>query len=186
METHEFSWLDSITPKPLRPIVRGHVAAESLLLVALTSYQQGNIAAGLQHLIKIHPAAARAFAFDVAASAPAVAMNISPSRGHCGGRAHVDKRPCLTRSSCTSGGYWLVNLNRRLLVEELEALQGVPLVRFGWPAGATRAKYSGMIGNGFTVGVIGRVALQPLKTIGKLPASWPDTWADESRAWAAG
>eukprot|EP00975_Prorocentrum_lima_P038418 8075831-Prorocentrum_lima.AAC.1 len=40
-----------------------------------------------------------------------------------------------------------------------------------------------MVGNSFTVGVIGRVALLLLKTIGKLPSAWPDVWADESQAW---
>ena len=40
-------------------------------------HQQGNIAAGLQCFIHRHPGAASAFAFDVAAGASVVLMNVS-------------------------------------------------------------------------------------------------------------
>ena len=79
----------------------------------------------------------------------------------------------------------MANLNRHLLVEEMEALQGIPLGRLRWPSGMRRSMYGAMIGNSFTVGVVGRVALRLLKTIGKLPAAWPDAWADESQAWTS-
>ena len=62
------------------------------------------------------------------------------------------------------------------MVSEMETLQGSPTGRFAWPKGITRSKYSGMIGNGVTAGVIGRVALQVLKTVGKLPSEYPDYW----------
>ena len=112
--------------------------------------KQGNVAAGLQHFITRHSAAARAFAFDVAAGAPVALMNISNSRNHGGGRVYVDKSPCLASSACKNSGYWVVNLNRRLLVEEMEALQGIPLGRLCWPSGMQRSLYSAMIGKGFT------------------------------------
>ena len=81
----------------------------------------------------------------------------------------VDKSPCLTASGRRSGGSWVANLSTHLLIEEMEALQGIPEGRLSWPSGTTRSKYGVMVGNSFTVGVIGRIALRLLKTIGKLP-----------------
>ena len=77
----------------------------------------------------------------------------------------------------------MANLNRHLLIEEMEALQGIPEGRLSWPSGMKRCEYGVMVGNSFTVGVIGRIALRLLKTIGKLPLAWRDAWADESQAW---
>ena len=183
METHAFSWAEAIAPKPLRLLIRSHVAAEPQAMGYLSRRQQRNVAAGLQSLVDKRPETARAFAFDVAAGTPIVVIITSRSLGHGGGQVCVDKSPCLTASGCRCAGYWVANLNRHLLVEEMEALQGIPLGRLRWPSGMSRSVYGAMIGNSFTVGVVGRVALRLLRTIGKLPVAWPDVWADESQAW---
>ena len=151
-------------------------------MLDLSSTPQANIVAGLQNLINKHPAAACAFNFNVAAGTPVVLINTWSSPSHGGGGIMVDKSPCLTASSCTCGASWVANLNRHLLIEEMEALDGIPEGRLCWPSGMTRSKYGFMIGNSFTVGVIGRITLRLLKTIGKLPSTWRDAWADESQA----
>ena len=152
-------------------------------MLDLSPHPQNNVAAGLQNLIARHPAAARAFNFNVAAGTPVVLINTGSSLSHGGGGVFVDTSPCLTAGGCRCGGSWVANLNRHLLIEEMEALQGIPEGRLSWPSGTTRGKYSAMVGNSFTVGVIGRIALRLLKTIGKLPLAWRDAWADESQAW---
>ena len=52
-----------------------------------------------------------------------------------------------------------------MVLREMETVHGIPLGRLTWPAGITQSKYAAMIGNAFTAGVIGRVALQVLKTV---------------------
>ena len=152
-------------------------------MLDLSSGPRANVAAGLQRLITKHPAAARALDFNVAAGTPVVLISTGSSPSHGGGGVFVDKSPCLTAAGCRCGGSWVANLNRHLLIEEMEALQGVPEGRLSWPSGTTRSKYGAVVGNRFTVGVIGRIALRLLKTIGKLPLAWRDAWADESQAW---
>ena len=149
----------------------------------LSSHPQANVAAGLQNLINRHPVAARAFNFNVAAGTPVVLINAASSPSHGGGGVFVDKSPCLTAASCKCSGSWVANLNRHLLIEEMEALQGIPEGRLGWPSGLKASNYGVMVGNSFTVGVIGRIALRLLKAIGKLPSAWRDAWADERQAW---
>ena len=183
LETQEFSWPDHIPPKPLNLLLKGHVAAEPQSMLDLSSLPQANVAAGLKNLINKHPAAAFAFNFNVAAGTPVVLINTFCSPSHGGGGVFVDKSPCLTAAGCKCGASWVANLNRHLLIEEMEALQGIPEGRLSWPSGMTRSKYGVMVGNSFTVGVLGRIALRLLKTIGKLPSAWRDAWADESQAW---
>ena len=110
-------------------------------------------------------------------------INTLSSPSHGGGGIFVDKSPCLTVAHCKRGGPWVANLNRHLLIEEMEALQGIPEGRLSWPSGMTRSKYGVMVGNRFTVGAIGRITLRLLKTIGKLPSARRDAWADASQAW---
>lgn len=183
LETQAFSWPNHIPPQPLNLFLKGHVAAEPQSMLDLSSHAQANVAAGLQNLINKHPATANAFNFNVAAGTPVVLINTVSSPSHGGGGVYVDKSPCLTAACCKCGGSWVANLNRHLLIEEMEALQGIPEGRLSWPSGTTRSKYGVMVGNSFTVGVIGRIALRLLKTIGKLPPAWRDAWADASQAW---
>ena len=154
-------------------------------MLDLSPHPRGNVATGLTNLINKHPAAASAFDFNVVAGTPVALINTNSSANHGGGGVFVDKCPCLTAAICKNGGPWVANLNRRLLIKEMEALQGIPEMRLSWPSGVTRHKYGTMVGNSFTVGVIGRVALRLLKTAGKLPLTWRGAWADESQAWAA-
>ena len=183
LETQVFSWPDHIPPKPLNLLLKGHVAAEPQSILDLPSHAEANVTAGLKHFINKHPLAAQKFNFNVAAGTPVVLINTVSSASHGGGHVTIDKSPCLTKSCCRNGASWVANLNRHMLIDEMEALQGIPAGRLSWPSGTTRSKYGAMIGNGFTVGVIGRVALRLLKTIGKLPLPWRDAWADESHAW---
>ena len=59
-------------------------------------------------------------------------------------------------------------------VSEMETVQGIPTGRLAWPKAIARTKYSGMIGNAFTAGVIGRVALQ---YSGETAIILPEYWA---------
>ena len=152
-------------------------------MLDLSPLPQANVAAGLQHLINKHPAAAFMFNFNVAAGTPVVLINTGSYPSHGGGSVFVEKSPCLTAAACKCGCSWVANLNRHLLIEEMEALQGIPEGRLSWPSGMRRSKYGVMVGTSFTVGVIGRIALRLLKTIGKLPSAWRDACADESQAW---
>ena len=116
LETQEFSWPDHIPPKPLNLLLKGHVAAEPQAMLDLSPLPQANVAAGLQHLINKHPAAAFAFNFNVAAGTPVVLINTRNSPEYCGGGVFVDKSPCLTASQCSGDGTWVANLNRYLLI----------------------------------------------------------------------
>ena len=62
----------------------------------------------------------------------------------------------------------------------LNVQEGIPPGRLTWLAGLTQSKYAAMIGNAFTAVVIGRVALQLLQTVGKLPSTDPDDWAEQA------
>ena len=61
-----------------------------------------------------------------------------------------------------------------MVLREMESLQGIPLGRLTWLAGITQSKYVVMIGYACAAGVIGRVALQLLKLVVKLPSTYPD------------
>lgn len=101
----------------------------------------------------------------------------SASRG--GGRLSVDIVPCLTRSRCISGGHWLMNLNRKMTTEEMETLQAIPLQRLSLPPHMKARAYQGMLGNAFTVSVVGRIAVRLLRAIG-LTTAVGDPWAGEA------
>lgn len=74
------------------------------------------------------------------------------------------------------GGYWLLSLNRKMSTEEMERLQGIPALRLKIPPTATERRYKGMLGNAFTVSVVGRVALRLLHTVGIGGAGVSDPW----------
>ena len=85
--------------------------------------------------------------------------------------------PCLTRSRCVSGGHWITNMRRMMTRHEVEVLQGFPAGRIRLPAGVSEKVYAGMLGNAFTVPVVGRVCLALLRTVGIVDPTWPDVWA---------
>ena len=85
--------------------------------------------------------------------------------------------PCLTRSRCVGGGHWITNMRRMLTRREMEVLQGFPAGRIRLPAGVSEKTYAGMLGNAFTVPVVGRVCLALLRTVGTVDPTWPDVWA---------
>ena len=90
-----------------------------------------------------------------------------------GGQLVVDRCNCLTACLCKAGGPWIVSLCRRMVLSEMETLQGIPAGRLAWPKGIRRGKYAAMIGNVFTAGVIGRVALQVLKNCKEAASNIP-------------
>ena len=57
---------------------------------------------------------------------------------------------------------------RYMTIHELEELQGFPCGQSRIPAGVTLKAYAGMLGNAFSVPVVGRVALALLKTVGRI------------------
>ncbi len=85
--------------------------------------------------------------------------------------------PCLTRTRAGNGGHYILPLRRWMTVEELEALQGFPRGALSIPAGASKKHYAAMLGNAFTVSVVGRVALALLKTTGVVRSDHVDVWA---------
>ena len=161
-------------------LVRGDVAAKPQAMLNLAPQCRSHVARGLRKVVEKHPDVARKFAFDIADATPVVMLNCHNSKSHGGGMVFVNRCPCLTASMCKGGGPWVANLNRRTLLSEMETLQGIPNGRLNLPSVVTRSKYGQMIGNGFIVGVIGRVALRLLKTVGLLPLTWRDHWADEA------
>ena len=94
--------------------------------------------------------------------------------------------PCLTKTRCTEGGHWLTRQRRMMTLSELEALQGLPPGSFRLPTGVTECQFAGMIGNAFTVSVIGRVALNLLRAVGVVKETCEDIWADDLGGGAPG
>ena len=88
--------------------------------------------------------------------------DIASSKGHGGGKLFIDVCPCLTKSRCEKGGHWLLNLNRAMTIVEMARLQGIPDGRLKIPGAVTEKRYGGMLGNSFTVSVVGRIALRLL------------------------
>ena len=71
----------------------------------------------------------------------------------------------------------LLPTQRYMTLNEIEELQGFPGRHLRIPTGVSKKKYAGMLGNVFTVSVIGRVALILLKMVGKVPPEHFDPWA---------
>ena len=95
-----------------------------------------------------------------------------------GGKLYVDVCPGFTKTRCESnGGHWLLNLNRKMTIDEMARLQGIPDGRLQIPKAATEKRYKGMLGNAFTVSVVGRIALSLLRTIGIAGPEVKDPWA---------
>ena len=63
----------------------------------------------------------------------------------------------------------LLPTQRYMTLNEIEELQGFPGGHLRIPAGVSKKKYAGMLGNAFTVSVIGRVALNLLKWSARCP-----------------
>lgn len=84
--------------------------------------------------------------------------------------------PCLARSRCISGGHWLMNLNRKMTTKEMETLQAIPMQRLSLPPRMKARTYHGMLGNAFTVSVVGRIAVRLLRAVGVTTAVG-DPWA---------
>jgi len=85
--------------------------------------------------------------------------------------------PCLTRRRCSEGGHWLVHRRRMMTLSEIEALQGFPTGLFRLPIGVSKQQFAAMLGNAFTVSVIGRVALSLFRPLGIVDERCQDIWA---------
>ena len=83
---------------------------------------------------------------------------------------------CLTRTRCVGGGHSITRMRRMMTRREVEALQGFPAGRVLLPAGVSDKMYAGMLGNAFTVPVVGRVCLALLRPVGLVDPTWPDVW----------
>ena len=103
--------------------------------------------------------------------------DVSSSRARGGGHLHAGVSPCLTRRRCEDGGHWLINMNRRMTLVEMERLQGIPDGRLRIPTQVPARSYRGMLGNAFTVSVVGRVALRLLRAVGIRCPGDTDPWA---------
>ena len=103
-------------------------------------------------------------------------MNVGASAGRGGGHAMHNCSPCLTKSRAAGYGHYVMHRRRMMLKPEVERLQGFPPGRLVLPAAVTEQQYLGMLGNAFTVPVVGRVARALLVAVGAVPASLPDPW----------
>jgi DNA (cytosine-5)-methyltransferase 1 len=108
-------------------------------------------------------------------------VDLHSSANHGGGRYMRDCSPCLTRSRCGSGGYFLVHKGRMMETTEMLKLQGFPLRRLRRPTCVSERQFRMMIGNSFSVPVIGRVAIRLLFTVGLVKGDAkgnpPEPWA---------
>ena len=87
--------------------------------------------------------------------------------------------PCLTRHRGAHSGYWVFGKHRMMTIKEMERLQGVPTQRINIKGMASPRQYGQMLGNGFSVPVMGRVLRKIL--IGLCIFSnqeLPDPWAN--------
>lgn len=81
------------------------------------------------------------------------------------GKVFVGATPCLTAARSAQGGFWLLGHRRMMTVSELLRLQGIE------PAGTeiatvVSARQAGLlIGNAFTLPVVGRVLVSALRTV---------------------
>lgn len=74
--------------------------------------------------------------------------------------------PCLTRTRCGSGGYYLFHRGRKMLLSELFKLQGVPPGRIAAPKGVTQRQLAMMIGNSNDVVLLARIMSRVLRWLG--------------------
>ena len=65
-----------------------------------------------------------------------------------------------------------------MTIVEMARLQGIPDGRLKIPGAVTEKQYGGMLGNAFTVSVVGRVALRLLRAIGIAGPEVRDPWAE--------
>ena len=71
----------------------------------------------------------------------------------------------------------MTNLQRMLCVPEMEALQGIPPGYTKRPSIVINRQYAAMLGNAYTVSVVGRVALSLLSSVGLVDrARFRDIW----------
>ena len=65
--------------------------------------------------------------------------------------------PCLTRNRSGGGGFWIFAKHRFMTLNELERLQGIPPGRINYEDACSPRQYAQMIGNAFSVSVVGRL-----------------------------
>ncbi len=170
-ERHAFEWPSPIPAQSLVDILDTTLRNDPTSLVLPPSLAT-NVATALKHANRITNGGN---VFDTSES-PVMVANVDSSAARGGGLVVTGHVPCLTKSRCGGGGHWVVNLHRKLTQVEMERLQGVPPGRFSRPHAVTERQYAGMLGNAFTVGVVGRVALRLLKAVGIVDASCSDPW----------
>ncbi len=105
-------------------------------------------------------------------------INTGASVTHGGGSKMYGCSPCLTRTRCGGGGHWVSNKGRMFTLKEMERLQGFPCGAAGLrrPPGVTDRQYAKMLGNAFTISIVGRVALALLRTVGVAGDTHRDIW----------
>ena len=103
-------------------------------------------------------------------------INVASGSRHGGGHSMKGCCPCLTRARCAGGGHWISTQQRMMLRVELERLQGFPPGRLQLPPGVTEKQYTAMLGNAFTVSVVGRVSLALLQCVGIVDNTTRDVW----------
>ena len=161
-EKHEFAWPETIQPKSI----------DKLICAGEASFACPKMTARIQTILKETYREVRLANGDPHRDPYVVDID----SGKRSGAAMVS--PCLTRTRCRTGGHWLVHRRRMMTLSEIEALQGFPQGYLRLPAGITESQFAAMIGNAFTVSVIGRVALRLLRSVGIVDNRCTDVWAD--------
>ena len=183
-QCRNFSWPDPIPPQSMNSVLRRSTSSMGDLqctpLGMGPAHIRRRLASGLRNLLCKHPTTSQIFSFELSPRVPLVLVNVHSSEYRGGGSIYINQCPCLTGSACRRASPWILNLNRPLSVAEIETLQGIPDGRLKRPKGVTYTQHRGMIGNGFTVGVVGRIALRLLQTVGLLPSEWPDIWENHA------
>ena len=100
----------------------------------------------------------------------------------CGPRRNPDisigYSPCITRHRGAHSGFWIFSKHRMMTIKEMERLQGVPTQRIDIKRMASPRQYGQMLGNSFSVSVVGRVIRSSLISLGIFNRQeLPDPWA---------
>ena len=91
----------------------------------------------------------------------------------------LDRFPTITAGRGAGLGWWIVDLGRQCVVEDLLRLQGIPENRYDYSAaGVTPHRLGFMRGNAMSCNVLERLLPNVLKAIGVRPSfPQPDRWA---------
>ena len=81
----------------------------------------------------------------------------------------VGHSPCLTKTRCKSAAYYVFAKQRKMNVNEMQKLQGIPCGRLRRPGSVSESQFRGMLGNTFTIPVVAKIVDRILFALGVTP-----------------